>query len=77
MFSSTIQTETTATTLTDSNITTQSKLVRQPSQSEPTQTPSHPRREDLVKSKLFDINSFDDDEADPEKRSANVRIFNY
>lgn len=31
-----------------------------------------PRREDLVKSKLFDINSFDDDETDPEKRSINV-----
>lgn len=40
-------------------------------QSEP--PPSHAKREDLVKSKIFDINSFDDDEADPEKRNANVK----
>ncbi len=38
-------------------------------QSEPS---PHSKREELVKSKLFDINSFDDEEADPEKRSANV-----
>ncbi|CAF0776401.1 unnamed protein product [Adineta steineri] len=65
---STIQTET-GTNLIDSTTTISSKLVRQASQSEPL---AHPKREDLVKSKLFDINSFDDDEADPEKRSANL-----
>ncbi|CAF2906713.1 unnamed protein product [Rotaria sp. Silwood2] len=64
---STIQTDT-GTSLTDSTVTTHSKLVRQVSQSEP----PHPRREDLVKTKLFDINSFDDDEADPDKRNTNL-----
>ncbi|UJR22876.1 hypothetical protein I4U23_025905 [Adineta vaga] len=66
---STIQTETGTNLIDSTATTTSSKLVRQPSQSEPL---LHPRREDLVKSKLFDINSFDDDEADPEKRSANL-----
>ncbi|CAF1546441.1 unnamed protein product, partial [Adineta ricciae] len=66
---STIQTETGTNLIDSSATTTSSKLVRQPSQSEPL---THPRREDLAKSKLFDINSFDDDEVDQEKRNANL-----
>ncbi|CAF0890760.1 unnamed protein product [Rotaria sordida] len=65
---STIHTDT-GTNLTDTNVTTHSKLMRQPSHSEP---PPCPKREDLVKSRLFDINSFDDEEVDPEKRSINL-----
>ncbi|CAF3772844.1 unnamed protein product [Rotaria magnacalcarata] len=63
----TIQTDT-ETNLTDSTSTTHSKLVRQMSQSER----SHPKCKDLVHTKLFDTNSFDDDETDPEKRSFNL-----
>ncbi|CAM2705562.1 unnamed protein product [Rotaria socialis] len=63
----TIQTDS-GTNLTDSTSTTHSKLVRQMSQSER----SHPKCEDLVHTKLFDTNSFDDDETDPEKRSFNL-----
>ncbi|CAF3815420.1 unnamed protein product [Rotaria magnacalcarata] len=63
-FSSTIQTES-GTNMTESTQTTHSTLPQQSSQSEPT----HPNREDF-KSKLSI--SFDDDEADPEKRNLNV-----
>ncbi|CAF4741612.1 unnamed protein product [Rotaria sp. Silwood1] len=64
---STIHTDT-GTNTTDSTVTTHSKLIRQISQSEPT----NPRREELAKLKLFDINSFDDDEPDPDKRIKNL-----
>ncbi|CAF3283429.1 unnamed protein product [Rotaria socialis] len=63
-FSSTIQTES-GTNMTESTQTTHSTLPQKSSQSEPT----HPNREDF-KSKLSI--SFDDDEADPEKRNLNL-----